>query len=78
MGITPEDAEMANAGESEALSDKSQALSVSSFTSVSVLSESTTVYTNVGCALASLSHALSVAYARRGTTWVGRTRRACA
>jgi hypothetical protein len=48
MGMTAADAAMAEGGDSTALSDKSQAMSISSFTSVSVVSESTTVYTNIG------------------------------
>jgi hypothetical protein len=54
MGMTAADAAMAEGRDSPAISEKSQAMSISSFTSVSVFSESTSVFSNVGCAFASV------------------------
>jgi hypothetical protein len=47
-------AAMAKGGDSTTISEKSQAMRISAFTSVSVLSESVKEITNVGCILFSL------------------------
>jgi hypothetical protein len=68
MGMTAADAAMATGGAgSDEASEKSGAMSISSYTSVSVMSESTTVFTNVGCgaALTNVERLLTAALACR-------------